>query len=156
MSEPETQAIVRYYRSLPAVVGAIDFHSYSEYVLRPYGDSTQQAPDEAQFAAAGDAVVAAIERAGGPRYQSLNAMSGLYPTTGIAGDFFYGRDPTAPKGSGPMRGGHYAYGLSIELSPAHDGGTAGFVLDPSHIEPVGKQMLAALSAFTSHVTQNPL
>ena len=39
-SEQETQAIMKYFMEIRPVLGAIDYHSYSQAVLYPYGKLT--------------------------------------------------------------------------------------------------------------------
>ena len=45
-SELETQAITSLYLSLPNPVAAIDFHAFSQLILRPYGWTTKPCPHE--------------------------------------------------------------------------------------------------------------
>ena len=37
LSEPETQHIVNYFRENAPIIGVIDWHSYGELILRPWG-----------------------------------------------------------------------------------------------------------------------
>ena len=37
LSEPETQHIVDYFRQNAPIIGVIDWHSYGELILRPWG-----------------------------------------------------------------------------------------------------------------------
>ena len=39
-SEPETQNIMNYWKSNGPIVGAIDWHSYGQLILRPWGKSS--------------------------------------------------------------------------------------------------------------------
>ncbi|KXN64594.1 peptidase M14, carboxypeptidase A, partial [Conidiobolus coronatus NRRL 28638] len=121
-SELETQAITKYYSAQGPIAGGIDWHSYSELVLRPWGDTKNEAPHEAQHKKLGDGIRDKIKLNRGKVYTSQKSVS-LYPTSGTASDWFYG-----DKGS---------YGFTIELSP-DENAKNGFVLPPSEIVPVGK------------------
>lgn len=98
VSEPETQAIQNYMRSIfpdqrdaslssPAPTDAtgifIDLHSYGELVLWPWGFSYSQPPNSAEL------------RTLGRKFAWFNGYSpeqaiGLYPTDGTTDDFAYG------------------------------------------------------------------
>ena len=47
MSELETQHIVNFFRQHAPIVGAIDWHSYGQLILRPWGYTNTSSPDEA-------------------------------------------------------------------------------------------------------------
>ena len=59
-SEPEVWALARYFESLGNVVGAIDIHSYSQYILRPWTHVNTVPPHEAEHAEASLRVVCAF------------------------------------------------------------------------------------------------
>ena len=46
LSELETQHIVNFFRQNAPIVGAIDWHSYGQLILRPWGYTNATAPDE--------------------------------------------------------------------------------------------------------------
>ena len=46
LSELETQHIVNYFRENAPILGSIDFHSYGQLLLRPYGHTNATSPDE--------------------------------------------------------------------------------------------------------------
>ncbi|KAJ9059094.1 hypothetical protein DSO57_1005894 [Entomophthora muscae] len=140
-SEPETKNIIAYFQKQGAIAGAIDFHSYSQLVLRPYGTSEADAPDEAHLVKLGDDIVKKIQEVSGKRYINEKIID-LYPASGGASDFFYGA-------------GHKTYGYTIELSPASNAYN-GFVLPPSNIIPVGKDLVPAVLHFITYVLENPL
>ena len=45
-SEPETQNVIDYFRSHAPIIGAIDWHSHGQLVLRPWGWSSKSVKDE--------------------------------------------------------------------------------------------------------------
>jgi len=87
--QPETQHTSRYFSSIAPVIAAIDMHAYSQLLLRPYGWSATNSPDEARLAAVGAQMAAAIRTRSGRVYQNIKSIQ-LYVTTGSTGDWFYG------------------------------------------------------------------
>ena len=47
LSELEAQHVVNFFRQHGPVVGAIDWHSYGQLILRPWGYTNDTSPDEA-------------------------------------------------------------------------------------------------------------
>jgi murein tripeptide amidase MpaA len=145
-SEPETKASIEYFRSAAPVIGAIDWHSYSQLILRPYGWTRQNAPDEPQLKQLGDGISTAIRAVHGLHYISEKSID-LYVTTGTASDWFYGEDATN------TNKGYRAAGYTIEL---RDTGRYGFVLPPSQIIPCGEENLEAVIYFVTELIKNPI
>jgi hypothetical protein len=86
-SEKETKALTSYFLKLSEnMIGAIDFHSYSQLVLRPWGYKRAPAPDEAHLKAAGDEIKKGIFEESGKRYTSEREID-LYPASGTAEDW---------------------------------------------------------------------
>ena len=81
-SEPETQAIMNLVLSHDFEI-AIDFHSYSQLVLWPWGYAGNVTPDDADLVRIGNSFAALN---GYTAEQSI----GLYPTTGDSIDWLYG------------------------------------------------------------------
>jgi len=133
-SEPETTALSNYLSSfLPSVLGAIDFHSYSQLVLRPYGWTNNLSPDEKELKILGDEVRDSIYSVHKISYVSERSID-LYITTGSASDWFY------------QEGIWASY--TIEL---RDTGRYGFLLPPSQIIPTGQEIFESMIFFVSHV-----
>jgi murein tripeptide amidase MpaA len=136
-SEPESKAASNYLDSIiPNVLAAIDFHSYSQLVLRPYGWTRTNCPDEKALKALGDGVRDAIYLVHQKTYVSQRAID-LYVTTGSAGDWFY------------QEGIWGAY--TIEL---RDTGQYGFILPPSQIIPTGQEIWSSMLYFVETVLKN--
>jgi len=136
-SEPESLAISNYISSFNLqnnILGAIDFHSYSQLVLRPYGWTSANSPDERALKIIGDGVSYEIARNSGKQYTSQKSID-LYITTGTASDWYYGAE-----------GIWAAY--TIEL---RDTGQYGFVLPPAQIVPTGEEIWASMKYFTKIV-----
>jgi len=124
-SEPETKAVSDFIKTLKNVKMGIDFHSYSQLILRPYGWTTKLPPDEAVMKTIGDGMAGAIRATTRMSYISEHSID-LYITAGTALDWFY-----EPAGF---------YGYTIEL---RDTGAYGFVLPPAQIKPTGQENFAA-------------
>ncbi|TPX59144.1 hypothetical protein PhCBS80983_g02677 [Powellomyces hirtus] len=139
-SEPETRAVQSYFLSFPRLVGAIDFHAYSQLVLRPLGYSTAPAKDEALNKQAGDGISAAIRRASGLSYVSQPSID-LYQTTGSSTDYWYTQ--------------RRIYSFCIELRPNSASGN-GFILPPAQIIPTGKEIWESLKWWVDFTSKNPL
>jgi len=131
-SEPESLAISNYITKNNAnlnIMAAIDFHSYSQLVMRPYGWTTAKCPDEVALKIIGDGVAYEIEDQSGYMYSSIRSID-LYITTGTASDWYYQEEIWG------------AY--TIEL---RDTGKYGFVLPPAQIIPTGEEILASMRYF---------
>jgi hypothetical protein len=90
-SEPEVQHTSDYFRSHAPIYGGIDWHSYSQLILRPWGWTSDDAPDEAKLKECGDEMKAAAEAVHGSVYISQKGLQ-LYATSGTARDWFYSED----------------------------------------------------------------
>lgn len=145
-SEIETQVTQNYFMSIPPVIGAIDWHSYSQLVLRPYGWTSADAPDEKRMKEIGDAISANILQVHGMRYTSQKSIQ-LYVTSGTANDWFYGKQAT------DGNQGYKAPGYTIEL---RDTGTYGFQLPPAQIIPQGQEIVPAVKYFLLTLLDSPI
>jgi len=134
-SEPESAAISSLLKSLPNVIGAIDWHSYSQLILRPYGWTYQTCPQEKELSAMGTAWSAVIRSVSGIYYTSQTS-SDLYLTDGAASDWFY------EIGVVPA--------FTIEL---RDTGQYGFVLPPAQIKPTGAENYQGVLYYVTSIYQ---
>jgi murein tripeptide amidase MpaA len=83
-SEPETTAVSNYLLlNARNIKGAIDYHSYSQLILSPYGDTRANPPNVVDLKANGDGIARAILAVHNIRYTSQPSID-LYPTTGTA------------------------------------------------------------------------
>jgi murein tripeptide amidase MpaA len=146
-SEPETQAVVKFFLKNQKIVGAIDFHSFSQLVLRPWGYNTKKPKHDSALKNLGDRMSQIIKSVDGMTYKSIAAVE-LYVTTGSASDWFY-EDEVLEKF------GHRVYGYTIELRPTGFS-SSGFILHPRFIIPVGKEIYPAVQHFIETVRDNPL
>jgi len=132
-SEPETKATSDYIK-LHAHSAVIDFHSYGQLALRPYGWTTAPPPTEALLKSVGDGIVAAIKAITGKIYTSEHGAD-LYPASGAADDWSF----TVAKV--PL-----VYTLELR-----DTGSYGFQLPASQIIGTGDEAYAAVKYLASRI-----
>ncbi|KAI1257137.1 hypothetical protein MGN70_000176 [Eutypa lata] len=135
---PENVGLIAHANSLRDSLGIrlfIDFHSYGQYILWPYGyDCTILAPDDDDLRAAASVAQAAVQGVSGTRYTVGPSCSTLYPTTGSAPDYVYA-----------VSGADYSYTMELR-----DTGRYGFTLPANQIQPTVTEtwqgVLAALGS----------
>jgi hypothetical protein len=134
-SEPETQALRDFYLSKPNILASIDFHSFSQLVLSPWGWTVEESPDGPLFDALGANIAETIFANGGQTYVAGPIGPTLYLASGNVVDWAYGaRDALA---------------YTIEL---RDTGKFGFVLPPDQIVPTGVETFAAMRTFLADLS----
>ncbi|KAF9387149.1 hypothetical protein CPC16_007186 [Podila verticillata] len=149
-SEPEVQALSKFFSEQKRIVGAIDFHCYSQLVLRPEGWTTAEGKHEKEHKFVGDKIVDLIEGVHGKKYISEPSIA-LYKTTGAASDWFYGDEATKANNGRPI------YSYTIELRPSDTfSGRNGFILPPEEIIPLGEEITEAMEFFVDYVVKHPL
>lgn len=138
-SELESAAVRDFWAAKQTPPAAfIDFHSYGQLMLRPYGwqlPSKGTPPNEAEVKAVTAKMVAAIKATHGQVYTNEHAAE-LYVACGGADDWFY---------SEGTKGG---IALTIEL---RDTGSYGFALPPAQIVPTGEEAYQAFLVLAGHV-----
>jgi len=145
-SEPEIQAVTKYFLTNRNIIAAIDFHSYSQLILRPYGWTTRNSPHEDEHFACGAQMQSLIRSVHGKVFDNIKSIE-LYVTTGTAGDWFYDEAVSNTFGRS-------IYAFTFELRPAS--AVPGFQLPPSEIEPSGEEILEAFKYFIENAINNPL
>eukprot|EP01048_Picozoa_sp_COSAG05_P019020 COSAG05_NODE_2893_length_2534_cov_193.227926_1_plen_452_part_00 len=117
-------------------LGAIDWHSFTQLILRPYGyQATPVPPNDAFAEAVGDAMADAIESVHGMSYTNQPSTD-LYPVCGCAIDFLY--ETTL------------GVTFTMELRPATSGG-GGFILPPEQIVPTGEENMAGFVVYSQRI-----
>jgi len=144
-SEPEVQAISKFFLTKNRIIGAIDFHAYSQLILRPYGWSRTDCPHEDEHFYAGGQMQSLIRSVHGKVFDNIKSIE-LYVTTGTTSDWFY--DNEVQNVMGPI------YSYTIELRPSS--AVPGFQLPPSEIIPSGEEIVGAFSFFVQNALANPL
>ena len=135
-SEPETQAMRDFHLARPDIVASIDFHSYGQLILSPWGYTTAASPQAAMFAEVGNRMKQAIAAETQASYTSGPIGSTLYLASGGGVDWMYGER------------GQVSY--TVEL---RDTGQAGFVLPASQIDPTVRENLEATLEFLETASQ---
>ncbi|KAI0851185.1 hypothetical protein F5Y00DRAFT_230530 [Daldinia vernicosa] len=126
---PENQGLDKLVRQLRDGAGIklyIDWHSYGQYILSPFGyKETLYAPELGKWTKAAGIVSETIRDSSDARTTFTFGPSGatLYPTTGAAPDHVYSI-------------GYAEFSYTIEL---RDTGRFGFVLPPEQIRPTAEE-----------------
>lgn len=132
-SEPETVALRDFILSEPNLVAHIDFHSYSQLILRPWGFTYDAPPEEPTLSMLGQGMSDAMWAATSTDYPSIHAAE-LYPAAGAIDDWVYGE-----------RG---LMGFTIEMRGDD------FVVPPSQIDPACRENVAAALALAQWAAQD--
>lgn len=129
-SEPETVALRDYILTLPNAAFHIDFHSYSQLVLWPWGYTNAEIPepDRTIHRDIAFAYAATIASETGALYDPIKS-SALYLAGGAASDWAY-----SPGG---------VFSLTVELRPLSEG-QGGFAPSPTIILPTARENFAAV------------
>jgi murein tripeptide amidase MpaA len=134
-SEPEVAIISRFIvAAANNIKGYINFHSYSQVWLGPWGFTTQVPADVASQNEISRRVTAAITSVYGTAYQYGPSSTTLYITSGSSVDFTYSNG--------------IIWSFTIEL---RDTGSYGFLLPPTQIKPSGIETLAGWKVFAKHI-----
>jgi len=126
-SEPETKAVSQHFLLNKGFVLAIDYHAYSQLILRPYHWGKATPPTENDLNKFGKGLASAIKGTHGLVYDNIPGWE-LYVASGGADDWFYQQ-------------GNAKLAYTIEL---RDTGRYGFVLPASQIVPTGQENWNAL------------
>ncbi|MEK6702628.1 MAG: M14 family metallopeptidase [Planctomycetota bacterium] len=132
-SEPETRVVRDMMLAEARVRGSIDFHSYSQLILSPYGYTTQLPPDAADFDRLNLIVQNAVQGVHGFPYAAGPTATTIYIASGTASDYSYGQ--------------FGAYGYGVEL---RDQGQFGFALPADQIIPTAQENWALAKAFAQY------
>lgn len=137
-SAPETAAVRDYLSMLKRdgykVLGGHDFHAYGNLLLRSYGWTSTDAPNNAIEQERGARMVQAIFESSGVRYTNQKSYD-LYCCSGLACDWI--ADQTTENS-----------GFTFELR----GTPGGFVLPPNQIIPSGEEVYDSMIVWFKEVT----
>ena len=102
-SEPETRAMRDFFQDNQNIVATIDYHSYSQLILYPFGYSDDAIPeDETLMRDLAVRMASSIEQVHGEEYLPIPANA-FYPVSGASLDWTYGAEGI--------------YSFTIELRP---------------------------------------
>jgi hypothetical protein len=129
-SEPETRSVRDFALTLHNLTAFIDFHSYGEYIMWPWGYTASLCPDDAIHRYVGLRMKAALQAQSGIAYTAGPITTTLYQASGNSVDYFY-----SPLG---------ALSMTMEL---RDTGTYGFELPTNQIYPCQQEVWEAFRSF---------
>jgi hypothetical protein len=137
-SEPESRSLSAWLAAQPVRFnGAIDYHSYSQLILRPAGWTNTPTANETVLATVGTGIRSAILSIHNIPYTSQRSFQ-LYQTTGTSTDFWFYKSLIV-------------FSYTIEL---RDTGNFGFQLPPAQILPTGRENWAGLKYFATYIISN--
>jgi len=139
-SEVELQAVSNYIKNkAPFYQGYINFHSYSQLWMSPWGWTTDLPKDyQIQNSLSKDATDA-LTAVFGTEYQYGPIATTIYPASGSSADWTY-----------EFANVLYSYGVELR-----DTGNYGFLLPASQIVPSGQETYAALKTWALQVLKGP-
>ncbi len=140
-SEPEVQAIMAYYKKNANIIGAIDWHCFSQLILYPFGWKGDRVANIKEYEQLAERMAAAFAARNGTVFKPQQAYD-LYPTTGSATDWFVGEEASKVQRYKP-------FSLAIELPPKMINSSSGFILDPKHIRTIGSESWDAFVEFVA-------
>jgi murein tripeptide amidase MpaA len=126
-SEPETQVMRDFLQSLPRMRAHIDFHSFSQLILSPWGYTAELPVDATVFDSVNARIRQAILSAPGLPYTAGPSNTTIYPASGVAPDWVFG-----------------ALGVPSWTIELRDTGQFGFVLPADQIIPTATENFAAV------------
>ncbi len=129
-SEPETQAMRDVVLNNSRVRAYLDYHSYSQLVMYPWGYTSARCPDDAEFNDLTGQMSSLIRGVHGMNYVFGPIYSTIYPASGVSVDWVYGANLAQRK----------IMALTIEL---RDTGNYGFLLPKEQIIPTCEENLPA-------------
>ncbi|KAF9320371.1 hypothetical protein BG003_006358 [Podila horticola] len=133
-SSPEATNIAAYLRSLPKVVSYIDFHSYSQLWMVPYGYTGTRPSNYAYLNGLAQKAATALKAVNGVSFTTGDIYNTIYQASGNSADYALSIGVGAP--------------FAVEL---RDTGSYGFSLPASQIVPSGKETWAAFTAVLDNI-----
>ncbi|KAG0045810.1 hypothetical protein BGZ83_008978 [Gryganskiella cystojenkinii] len=133
-STPEATNIGNYLKNTPKVVSYIDFHSYSQLWMVPYGYQGTRPPTYSYMNGLAVKAAAALKAVHGTRFTTGDIYNTIYPASGNSADYAYSVGVAAP--------------FAVEL---RDTGNYGFSLPASQIVPSGEETWAAFAAILDNL-----
>jgi len=140
-SEIEVQTVQSFlYDHRSTLMGYINFHSYSQMWMSPWGYTETLPADYAIQDALSADVVKAIKAVHGKVYEYGTISRTVYPASGSSADYTYG-----------VCGIVYSYGAELR-----DTGEFGFLLPTAEIIPQGEEIYAAILTMGKYIDENAL
>jgi len=140
-SEVEVQHVQNYlYDNKDTLEGYINFHSYSQEWMSPWGytDEVPAQPDYGLQNGVSEAATAAIKAVHNKEYIYGPIATTIYPASGSSADYTYG-----------VCGIVYSYGVELR-----DTGKNGFILPAEEIIPQGEEIFAGVVAMGKYIAEH--
>jgi len=134
-SEIEVQTVGLFLRNSAIFHGYINFHSFSQLWMSPWGYTSDLPKDWDKQNALGGDCASALTAVYGTVYQYGNIADIIYPASGSSADYTYGVADIL-----------YSYGVELR-----DTGTFGFLLPADQILPSGVETYAAVKVWAQKV-----
>lgn len=151
-SEPEVQAIVKYIKKISPVVGAVDFHSYSQLVLYPYVWSPQVPAHVKALTTIANSVSKAMKKVHHQVYKPMRGNKFFYPASGTFSDWVYTSE--VAKTNKDAKGKSLRIiPISVELRPEGKLGVLGFALPEDQIIPTCQEAVVGVMQFVKEITK---
>eukprot|EP01123_Difflugia_compressa_P006261 TRINITY_DN18433_c0_g1_i1.p1 TRINITY_DN18433_c0_g1~~TRINITY_DN18433_c0_g1_i1.p1 ORF type:complete len:424 (+),score=80.92 TRINITY_DN18433_c0_g1_i1:52-1323(+) len=130
-SEIEVKTVGLYIKNAGNFKGYINFHSYSQLWMSPWGYTSTLPPDYQIQNTLSGRCVSALTEVYGTQYQYGPIATTIYPASGSSADYTYGAGKVL-----------FSYGVELR-----DTGEYGFLLPPNQIVPSGVETYAALKVW---------
>jgi len=134
-SESETRSVGQYIKGVPRLRGFVDFHSYSQLWMTPYGWTSARPKDYNLQMDVANGAVAAIKAKSGLTYRAGPIYTIIYPASGSSADYGYDNANVT-----------YSYGVELR-----DTGQYGFLLPASQIIPTGEEIWQAVKFMVNYI-----
>lgn len=136
-SEPETRAVVQLIeRKKSDILCYLTIHSYGQYILTPYGSTTEPPSNNEELMRVAQTAAAALTEKYGTSYEVGPTSLILYSNSGSSRDWAH------------MIGIPFSYTFELR-----DKGTYGFVLPADQIQPTCEETMLAVTAIIDYVDQ---
>jgi len=136
-SEIEVKTVADYIKNQGNIQGYINFHSYSQLWMSPWGYTTDLPKDYTIQNTLSASATDALSAVSGTQYQYGPIATTIYPASGSSADWTYAQANVL-----------YSYGVELR-----DEGQYGFLLPASQIVPSGQETYAALKVWALQVLQ---
>ncbi len=141
-SEPELVSFVDAIQPMrDRIVGHLDVHTFSQFVLSPWGYTREEPADIAEMTDLGNAFADGVRQATGAEYEVGTGATVLYLYSGNATDWFYGELDVLS--------------WTIELRPTGPITLPGFDPPPDQILPAGEELLEGTLRLAEEFVRHP-
>ncbi|KAH8263152.1 hypothetical protein KR044_005265 [Drosophila immigrans] len=138
-SEIETLSLSNYIASIKDKIQLyISLHAYSQYLLYPYGHTSELPDNVKDYQQVFDASIAAVSQRYNTKYTGGNIYDAIYPAAGASVDWAYGTQDVR-------------MAFCYELRPSSNSVLTGFKLPAAQIVPASEELLDSIVAMATEV-----